>query len=116
GASYALPSLPLVGRSDGIVPPRDSRELVARFDRPTVLEHGGGHVVASDPATRAGVGAFLDEMARRRTAPREGALWPGRDRPVMRVFLTARPRSPAAPALLVFRGGAYATSLGSGDG
>jgi acetyl esterase/lipase len=113
-ASYALPSLHLIGRSDGVVPTRDSRELAARFGEPTLVEHGGGHVVASDPSVRTAVGAFLQEMSRRSTAPREVPLWPGRERPSMRVFLPARPRSVLAPALLVLRGGAYSTSSGSG--
>ena len=69
-ASYALPSLHIVGRSDGVVPSRDSRELAARFGEPTLLEHGGGHVIASDASTRAGVGTFLEAMSRRRAAPR----------------------------------------------
>jgi acetyl esterase/lipase len=34
----------------------------------------------------------------------------------MQVFLPASPRSMPMPALLVFRGGAYSTSFGSGDG
>ena len=113
-ASYALPSLHLVGRSDGIVPPRDSKELAARFSEPTVLEHAGGHVVASDAATRAGVAAFLEAMSRRRAPPRELPLWPGRERPSMRIIFPATPRSSPAPALLVLRGGAYSTSAGSG--
>jgi acetyl esterase/lipase len=115
-ASYALPSLHIVGRADGVVPARDSRELAAKFDQPTVLEHGGGHVIPSDAATRAGVDAFLEEMSRRRNAPREIPLWPWRERPSMRVFLPTSPRAPSTPALLVFRGGAYSTSAGSGDG
>jgi predicted esterase len=68
-ASYALPSLHIIGRSDGVVPPRDSSDLAARFGDPTVLEHPGGHVVASDPSTRADVRAFLDKMVERRGAP-----------------------------------------------
>ena len=77
-ASYALPSLHIVGRSDGVVPASDTRELAARFGAPTLLEHGGGHVIASDPSTRAGVGAFLEAMSRGDAAPREVPLRPGR--------------------------------------
>ena len=113
-ASYALPSLHLIGRSDRVVPASDSRDLAPRFGEATVLEHPGGHVVASDPSTRAGVGAFLDAMLRRRAAPREVPLWPGRARPSMRIFLPESPRSSPSPAMLVFRGGAYSTSAGTG--
>ena len=61
--SYALPSLHIVGRSDGIVPARDSKELAARFGDATILEHGGGHVIASEPSIRSGVDSFLQEMS-----------------------------------------------------
>jgi acetyl esterase/lipase len=43
-------------------------------------------------------------------------LWPDRPRPEMRVVRPARPSSDAAPAIVVFRGGAYASSSGSGAG
>ena len=115
-AGYALPSLHVIGRSDGIVPARDSKDLAAHFDAPTVLGHPGGHVVASDTATRAGFGAFLDAMDRRHEVPQEVPLWPGRDHPAMRIVLPAHPRSVPMPAFVIFRGGAYSTSSGSGGG
>jgi predicted esterase len=77
-ASYALPSLHLIGRADGVVPPADSRELAARFREPTILEHRGGHFIASDTATLAGVDAFLGAMSRLRVAPHESPLSAGR--------------------------------------
>jgi acetyl esterase/lipase len=43
-------------------------------------------------------------------------LWPDRPRPSMRVFLPTQPRSGALPTIVVFRGGAYASSSGSGAG
>src|SRR5258705_6296967 len=43
-------------------------------------------------------------------------LWPDRSRPSMRVVLPTRPRLDPAPAIVVFRGGAYASSSGSGAG
>jgi fermentation-respiration switch protein FrsA (DUF1100 family) len=68
-ASYALPSLHIVGRSDGIVPARDTMALAARFSEPSILEHGGGHVIASEPSIRSGVDSFLQEMSRRAGDP-----------------------------------------------
>lgn len=40
-----LPSLHIVGRSDVVIPPRDSAALAARFADPEILQHPGGHVV-----------------------------------------------------------------------
>jgi acetyl esterase/lipase len=48
--------------------------------------------------------------------PLDVPLWPDRRRPSMRVVLPTTPRSEAAPAIVVFRGGAYASSSGSGAG
>lgn len=60
-------SLHLVGRADTIVPPRRSLELAARFEAPVIVEHDGGHVIASTPAARAAsrvfLASFLDEGA-----------------------------------------------------
>ena len=43
-------------------------------------------------------------------------LWADRPRPSMRVVPPATLRSDASPAIVVFRGGAYASSSGSGAG
>jgi acetyl esterase/lipase len=48
--------------------------------------------------------------------PLDVPLWPDRRRPSMRVVLPTTPPSEAAPAVVVFRGGAYASSSGSGAG
>jgi acetyl esterase/lipase len=139
--SFDLPSLHIIGSSDGIVPSEDSRELAARFKNPLVIEHEGGHVIASDASIRSQVRSFLEEMLRRRASQRslkhgdmkdesasgvgrqtsfrepvEVPLWQRRERPSMKVFFPNTPRSKPSPAILVFRGGAYATSAGSGGG
>jgi predicted esterase len=59
-ASYTLASLHLIGRSDRIVPPEASHALAARFQAPQVLEHGGGHVIASTAEVKRALSAFLD--------------------------------------------------------
>ncbi len=64
-ASYRLPSLHVIGRTDPVVPPGDSRILADQFADPIVLEHPGGHVIASTPSVVAGVDAFLARMAAR---------------------------------------------------
>ena len=43
-------------------------------------------------------------------------LWPGRERPSMTVVFPARRSQKPGPAILVFQGGAYLTSAGSGGG
>jgi len=63
--SFDLPSLHIIGRSDYVVPSKDSHRLASQFVRPLVLDHDGGHVVASTPEIRTQVTAFLAEMARR---------------------------------------------------
>ena len=123
--AYALPSLHVLGRADGIVQPADSRALASRFANPAFVEHGGGHVIPNDAAARASIRAFIEERARARNAaspvapvrpraPIDVSLWPGRVSPSMRVVFPSR--DGRAPALVVFRGGAYGTSHGSGAG
>ena len=63
---YRLPSLHIMGTSDGIVPPADSRVLAERFESPIILEHPGGHVIPGTPPIRAKVTEFLQEMAERK--------------------------------------------------
>jgi acetyl esterase/lipase len=120
--SYALPSLHVMGRSDVIVPIDVSRVLAHRFARATTVEHDGGHV---EPGVRAVVDrarAFLEERIRERDASTSGAraqevpLWPHRTSPSMRVVFPARRSARPDAALVVFRGGAYATNQGSGGG
>src|SRR5262249_18493092 len=81
--AYALPSLHIVGRRDAIVAPRSSRALAAHFASPTILEHGGGHVVAGDPNVTAGARAFLERARRIEREPLDVPLWAGRSAPRM---------------------------------
>lgn len=50
------------------------------------------------------------------TLPLEVPLWPERDHPSMTVVFPEKKTEKPAPAFLVFQGGAYATSAGSGGG
>lgn len=59
--SYSLPSLHVLGRTDGVVPGDDSRALAARFASPVLVEHAGGHVIPSEARARAAIRAFLEE-------------------------------------------------------
>jgi acetyl esterase/lipase/predicted esterase len=112
--AYNLPSLHAIGRADGIVPSDDSRRLASRFRAPVIVEHGGGHLVPGAPDVVARVRAFLE--ARTDGSNSSVPLWPGRSSPAMRVVFPRRPRGARSAALVVFRGGAYATSQGSGAG
>jgi pimeloyl-ACP methyl ester carboxylesterase len=57
--SFALPSLHLIGRADRVVPPEASLALAACFAAPVIVEHDGGHVVASTAEVRAALATFL---------------------------------------------------------
>lgn len=48
-APLSTPSLHVTGAADSIVPMRDSLRLAARFATPSIVRHGGGHVVPADP-------------------------------------------------------------------
>jgi len=66
--AYALPSLHMVGLSDVIVPPQASRALAAHFADPTLVEHPGGHTIATEPHARERVKAFLEQRLRAKLA------------------------------------------------
>jgi acetyl esterase/lipase len=115
--SYALPSLHLIGHSDVIVPPSRSFDLASAFINATIVEHAGGHVIASTPEARDRYRRFLETMLRGRTESfLDVPLWPGRDRPAMRVVFPRANAPRPRPAMVIFQGGGYATSSGSGGG
>jgi pimeloyl-ACP methyl ester carboxylesterase len=66
------PSVHIVGRSDAIVPRDASLALAAKFNGPLILEHDGGHVIASTPPVRRDFRGFLEGMRRRKA--RTGAV------------------------------------------
>jgi predicted alpha/beta hydrolase family esterase len=61
----ALPSVHILGRTDGVIRPRESQALADQFEDPLVLTHSGGHVVPDDPAVVAGLVDFLERTSRR---------------------------------------------------
>jgi fermentation-respiration switch protein FrsA (DUF1100 family) len=71
----AIPSVHVIGRSDGIVPASDSVRLADRFTDPLVLEHGGGHVIPGDRAVAEPIARFLARFA---STARTGAAYEGR--------------------------------------
>lgn len=60
-----VPSLHIIGLSDGVVPPERSRALADSFHEPWILEHAGGHVVPDSVEVRDGVLAFLRKLRAR---------------------------------------------------
>lgn len=54
-----IPSLHLIGASDSIVAPPESRSLVDLYTDPVVAVHPGGHEIASDPKSVDAVRQFL---------------------------------------------------------
>jgi pimeloyl-ACP methyl ester carboxylesterase len=57
-----VPSIHVIGRTDMVVPPNESRLLAEAFVDPLVLEHGGGHVIPGDPAVTGPIAAFLKHV------------------------------------------------------
>jgi pimeloyl-ACP methyl ester carboxylesterase len=58
-----VPSIHVVGRTDMVVPPNESRLLAEAFADPLVLEHRGGHVIPGEPAVTGPIVAFLNHVA-----------------------------------------------------
>ncbi|MCU1678197.1 MAG: hypothetical protein JWM93_2955 [Frankiales bacterium] len=54
-----LPSLHVMGTSDGIVPMQDSLRLAERFDDPVVVQHPGGHVIPSAATSTSRIAQFM---------------------------------------------------------
>jgi predicted esterase len=60
-ASYDLPSVHIIGRSDSVVPSQHSHMLASKFNKPLILEHDGRHVIAARPEIRQQVASFLKQ-------------------------------------------------------
>jgi pimeloyl-ACP methyl ester carboxylesterase len=58
-SSFELPTLHIIGRSDAVVPSSASHRLALLFPHRVVLEHDGGHIIASTPEVRTRVADFL---------------------------------------------------------
>jgi hypothetical protein len=61
---FTVPSVHIIGSSDGVISPYESQDLADQFVNPVVLRHLGGHVIPHDPAVIDGVAQFLDQMSR----------------------------------------------------
>jgi len=61
---FTLPSVHIIGRSDGVIPPYESQQLADQFDAPVVLHHPGGHVIPADSAVVAALAYFVDSCRR----------------------------------------------------
>jgi pimeloyl-ACP methyl ester carboxylesterase len=60
--TFTVPSVHIIGRTDTIIPPHESRDLAAQFANPSILQHPGGHVVPADALVVERVTGFLDRM------------------------------------------------------
>jgi pimeloyl-ACP methyl ester carboxylesterase len=66
-----MPSLHIIGHTDGVIPPHESEDLAEQFENPVVLYHGGGHVVPADHALVSGVAKFLEHVSEQTNAGRD---------------------------------------------
>jgi pimeloyl-ACP methyl ester carboxylesterase len=64
------PSVHIIGRTDVIVPRKDSLRLASRFADPLIIEHPGGHIVPGHDAVAGPVAEFL--ASRKRPGPGTG--------------------------------------------
>lgn len=56
-------SVHVIGRTDRVVPPVESRRLADQFTDPLVLEHPGGHVVPDDDAVTRPIVELLERLS-----------------------------------------------------
>jgi hypothetical protein len=61
---FGLPSVHVIGRTDTIIPSRDSRTLAAQFVDPLIIEHPGGHVIPGTADVIDPISRFLTRMSR----------------------------------------------------
>jgi hypothetical protein len=73
-APLRVPSVHVIGRIDGVVPPAESRRLADQFADPLVLEHPGGHVVPGDPAVTRPIVELLERLSAANPSPRARGL------------------------------------------
>ena len=53
------PSVHVIGRSDVVIPRKDSLRLADRFANPLIIEHPGGHIVPGNDAVAGPIAQFL---------------------------------------------------------
>jgi fermentation-respiration switch protein FrsA (DUF1100 family) len=70
---FTLPSVHIIGRTDTVIPPRESEELADQFENPTVLNHPGGHVVPREVTVVQGLTQFIDRNSNRSRPVRDGS-------------------------------------------
>ena len=74
-----VPSVHVTGRSDPVVPMRDSLLLAERFADPLIIKHSGGHVIPAAAAVTASIAGFASGFCHEdRAAGEPGALRGGR--------------------------------------
>ena len=110
-SSYQLPTLHLLGRSDGVVPFAASQNLANKFPNPQIVGHDGGHVVAATQPVRKAVRQFLDTMLNNKRLavgaqtqsrpPLRVPLWPDRENPAMTLTFPSTTASGPLSAMLV---------------
>ncbi|QUQ63692.1 hypothetical protein [Kutzneria sp. CA-103260] len=60
--AYRIPSFHIIGDTDTVVHPNDSRHLATAFTSPVVVSHPGGHVIAATPHIKSALDDFLAQQ------------------------------------------------------
>ena len=64
--AYDIPSFHIIGDTDTVVHPDDSRHLAEAFTSPMVVSHPGGHVIGATPHIKRALTDFLANIGPRR--------------------------------------------------
>ncbi|MFI9381907.1 hypothetical protein [Kutzneria sp. NPDC052558] len=57
--AYDIPSFHMIGETDTVVNPEDSRRLAAEFTSPVIVTHPGGHAIAATALITSALSDFL---------------------------------------------------------
>jgi len=66
--AYGIPSFHIIGDTDTVVRPADSRHLASAFTSPVIVSHPGGHVIGATPHITSALADFLAQQRKEELA------------------------------------------------